>query len=101
VSTLLIVGVMSLTSISFYLVGSRRLGLSTGDLRGALRKMLDCVGTIAIFSVFNLLVGGAVILGVRFVSGHFVSLYLLEDEVWWALSGLQGLTWSLWRQAKG
>jgi hypothetical protein len=91
---------MSLTSISFYLLGTRWLGLSTRQLRTATRVMLDCIGTMVIISALNLLVGAAVILGIRLVTGHFVSMYILEDETWWALSGLQGLTWSLWRQAK-
>jgi hypothetical protein len=96
----LIVGVVGLTSVGFYLLGARVLGLSARQLPGAVRVMLECVGTIVVFSVVNLVVGAALILGLRLLSGRFVSLYLLEDETWWILSALQGLTWSMWRQTK-
>ena len=98
--TVLILGVVGLTSVGFYLLGGHVLGLSPRQLRGAVRVMLECVGTIVVFSIVNLVVGAALIVGIRLVSGHFVSMYLLEDETWWILSGLQGLTWSLWRQTK-
>ncbi len=61
--------------------------------------MLDCIGTILIFTVLNLAIGAAAILGARFLIGRFVSLYFLNDDTWVVLSALQGLTWALWRQA--
>ena len=97
--TLLIVGVVGATSQTSYVVGSRSLGLPTTDLSAALKKMLDGIGTILIFTVLNLAIGAAAILGARFLIGRFVSLYFLNDETWVVLSALQGLTWALWRQA--
>jgi hypothetical protein len=97
--TLWIVGVVGATSLISYVVGSRSLGLPTTDLGAALRKMLDCIGTILIFTVLNLATGAAAILGARFLIGRFVSLYFLNDDTWVVLSALQGLTWALWRQA--
>ena len=96
--TLLIVGIIGVTSVSSYLVASKWLGLSTRNLSTALGNMLDCIGTILIFVVFNLAAGAAVILSVRLVTGKFVSLYFLDDQAWLVLSALQGLTWALWRQ---
>jgi hypothetical protein len=97
--TLWIVGVVGATSLTSYVVGSRSLGLPTTDLSAALKKMLDCIGTILIFTVLNLAVGAAAILGARFLIGRFVSLYVLNDDAWVVLSALQGLTWALWRHA--
>ena len=99
--TLLIVGVVGATSLTSYVVGSRSLGLSTTDLSAALKKMLDCIGTILIFTVLNLVIGAAAIFSVRFLVGRFVSLYFLNDDTWVVLSALQGLTWALWRQTGG
>jgi hypothetical protein len=95
---LLAVGVTGLTSVCAWFVASRWLRLPTGDLIAAVRRMLDCVGTMIIFTVGNLAVGAALILGLRVLGGRFVSLYVLGDDVWFVLSALQGLTWSLWRQ---
>jgi hypothetical protein len=96
--TFLFLLVIGVTSVSSYLGAVKWLGLSTGSLSTALGNMLDCIGTMLIFVVLNLALGAAVILGVRLVGGRFVSLYLLDDQAWLALSALQGLTWSLWRQ---
>jgi hypothetical protein len=53
---------------------------------------------VAAFAIVNLALGAAMILGVRAVTGRFVSLYLLDDVVWIAVSLLQGIAWSLWRE---
>jgi hypothetical protein len=97
---LLVVGVTGLTSVCACFVASRWLRFPTGDLIAALRSMLDCIGTMIIFTVVNLAVGAALIFGMRVLGGRFVSLYVLGDDVWFVLSALQGLTWSLWRQKR-
>ena len=97
-AALLIVGVVGLTSVGSYLVAVRWMGLSTRRLGAAVRAALHCVGMMTIFCALNLGVGAALIVGTRLLTGRFVSLYLLEDGTWWALSALQGLTWSIWRR---
>src|SRR2546422_5715312 len=95
----LIAGVVALTSASAYVIASRWLGLPSAGLWMAIRRLLECLGTAAIFTVVNLSAAAAVILIARVLAGHFMSAYLLDDEVWLVVSALQGLTWALWRQA--
>ena len=95
----LIAGVVALTSASAYVIASRWLGLPSAGLWMAIRRLLECLGTAAIFTVVNLSAAAAVILIARVLAGHFMSAYLLDDEVWLVVSTLQGLTWALWRQA--
>jgi hypothetical protein len=95
---LLLVGVVGLTSLAAYGLAVKGLGLSTVGLRSAVGRMLECVGITLIFAIVNFGVAAAVIFGVRTLSSGFISLYWLDDVAWWALSVLQGLTWSLWRE---
>jgi hypothetical protein len=95
---LLLVGVVAFTSLAAYGLAVKGLGLSTVGLRSAVGRMLECVGIALIFAIVNFGVAAAVIFGVRALSSGFISLYWLDDVAWWALSVLQGLTWSLWRE---
>src|SRR3989442_7929467 len=95
----LIAGVVALTSASAYVIASRWLGLPSAGLWMAIRRLLECLGTAAIFTVVNLSAAAAVILIARVLAGHFMSADLLDDVVWLVVSTLQGLTWALWRQA--
>jgi hypothetical protein len=88
---------VAITSLGAYLVG-RSQGRSPAGLRRTLARFLECLGAVAAFAIVNLALGAAMILGVRAVTGRFVSLYLLDDVVWIALSLLQGIAWSLWRE---
>jgi len=96
---LLIAAVIGLTSFGAYVVGVKRLGLSTGGLRTAVVTMLECVGTFLIFAIINFGVAAGVIFGVRALTAGFLSAYFLDDVVWWVLSVLQGLVWWLWRES--
>lgn len=95
---LFIPGILALTSVSAYWVSVRWAGLSRRRLLAAVWGMFECIGTMLFFVVANLTVAGGVILGARVLLGRFMSLYLLDDVDWFVLSGLQGLTWWLWRQ---
>jgi hypothetical protein len=94
---LLLATVVGLTSLGAYLVGVRRVGLSTAALGTAVVTTLECVGTALIFVVLNLGVAAAVIFGVRTLTTGFMSVYMLNDVSWWVLSVVQGLVWWTWR----
>jgi hypothetical protein len=94
---LLIAIVVGLTSLAAYLVGVRRVGLSTAGLGTAVVTMMECVGTTVIFALVNFGVAAAVIFGVRALTAGFISVYVLGDMAWWILSVLQGLIWWTWR----
>lgn len=89
---------VALTSIGAYVIGVAGLGLSSRGLRTALGKLLECVGTALCFFLVNIGFAVAVIFLVRSVSGRFVSLYLVDDVMWLALSLLQGLAFLWWRE---
>lgn len=89
---------VALTSIGAYVVGVAGLGLSGQGLRAALGKLLECIGTALCFFIANVVVAVVIILLVRSVSGRFVSLYLVDDVMWLALSLFQGLAFQWWRE---
>lgn len=86
------------TSLGAYLVGSRRMALPPAALGRAVGRALDCVGLGLVFLALNLLVGAALVLGLRAATGRFVSLYVLNDGMILLLSVLQGMIAQWWRQ---
>jgi len=90
--------VVGVTSVAAYFIGVKWVGLSTSGLGAALGRLLECIGTGMVFTATNLAVAGGGILGIRIITGHFTSLYILDDVVWLVLSALQGFAWGLWRQ---
>jgi hypothetical protein len=94
-----VVGVVALTSVGAYLIALALLGRPPSGLRAAVGRMLECLGAALVFMIVNLAVGAAIVLGTRATTGGFISIYLLDDATWVVLSALQGLAWSLWRQA--
>jgi hypothetical protein len=97
VTSILILGMVSLSSTAAYVIGRSTLGLPRRSLGAAVHKMLECVGTTLVFFTVNLATVLALILVVRGSTGTFVSVYLAEDLSWLALSLLQGLTFQWWR----
>src|SRR3989442_14689906 len=95
----LIAGVVALTSASAYVIASRWLGLPSAGLWMAIRRLLECLGTAAIFTVVNLSAAAAVILIARVLAGQLLSPCLLDHEVLLGVSTLQSLTWAPSRQA--
>lgn len=94
-----VVGLIGLTSLGAYLVGTRRLGLPARSLGRATRRMLEGIGFILIFLALNVALGTAIILTMRALAGPFVPVYVMTDLVWVGLAVLQGLTFQWWRTA--
>jgi len=88
---------IALTSLVAYLFAVTRLGVRPTELPRALGRLADVVGTGAIFALVNLAAAAGFVLGVRALTGHFLSLYTLDDAVWLTVSMLQGWLWRLWR----
>ena len=92
---------VGLTSVGGYLIGLMWFRLSGKALRPALGKMLECVGATLLFAVLNVALATALILGMRSLTGRFVTVYVVNDATWLALSLLQGLTFQWWRELAG
>ena len=88
---------VSITSLGAFLLGTRCLGLRASGLRRAGRRVLECAGLTVLFLAANLAVGGAAVLGLRVVTGGFVSVYALNDVTLVGLSALQALAFAWWR----
>src|SRR5713101_3654860 len=90
-----------LSTLGTYLIGAKRLGLSTQNLGAAGARMLETVGLIVTFAVVNTAIGVAVILATRTLTHWFLSLYMANDPTLWVLSLLQGLAFQGWRATGG
>jgi hypothetical protein len=60
-------------------------------------ETLECLGLIVIFLAANLAVGAALILGLRALTGRFISVYFVNDATLAILSLLQALVFYRWR----
>ena len=100
-ATIFIPLLVLLSSLGTYLIGVKRLGLSTQNLGAAGARMLETVGLIVIFAVVNTAMGVAVILATRTLTHSFLSLYMANDPTLWVLSLLQGLAFQGWRATRG
>jgi hypothetical protein len=89
-----------LTSLGAYLFAVNRRRLRTVELARALGRLADLVGTGVIFALVNVAVAAGIVLGLRAVTGRFVSLYSVTDPVWLAVSLLQGCLWRLWHDSR-
>ena len=94
ITLMLIVG---LTSLGAYLAAKRFADLRRADLRGAVMETLECLGLVVIFFLANFAVGTALILGLRALSGRFISVYIVNDATLAILSLLQALVFHRWR----
>jgi hypothetical protein len=92
----LLLALVLLTWVAGYLVGTRRWGLARPELGGALRALLETVGTSAVFLVANLGLAVGVVFMIRAGSGHFVSLYAIDDIALAGASLLQGFLFRWW-----
>jgi hypothetical protein len=89
------------TSAGAYAVARRRLRLRRADLPRALGAALECIGLAVVFLLLNAMIGAGVIIGVRALTGYFVSVYLMSDATMVLISGLQGLIfWCWWQRAR-
>ena len=96
-SAITLVLIVVLTSLGAYLVATRVTGLRGADLHGAVTETLECLGLVVIFILANVAVGTVVILGVRALTGWFLSVYIVNDATLAILSVLQALVFHRWR----
>jgi hypothetical protein len=87
---------VAVTSLGAWLVGTRRLGLPGAGLAPAGARMLEAIGLLLVFLALNLVVGTTVILAWRSVTGHFVSLYILNDATLGVFALVQALVFHWW-----
>jgi len=99
-SGVLLLVVAGVTSLGAGLV-LRRSGAETRKLAATLREVFELAGIATLFLVANVVLGLAIVLGVRGLSSHFVSVYLLEDSTLVLLSLLQGAVFFCWRRRGG
>jgi hypothetical protein len=86
------------TALGFALA-TRRFGWPAGGVIAASGKVLECVGLAVVFCLLNVVVGTALVLSARVVSGRFVSLYLGADQTLLVASALQALLIQWWRES--
>ena len=94
--TLVVPALVIVTTGVAWLVGTRRLGLPGAGLAPAGGRMLEAIGLLLIFLALNLGVGATVILAWRSVTGHFVSLYILNDATLGVFALVQALVFHWW-----
>ena len=92
----MIIAIVALTSLGAYVVGTRGFGLGRGRLTQAAIEALECLGLAVVFLTGNLAAGVALILGLRALTGQFISIYWLNDVAVLALSFLQALVLHAW-----
>jgi hypothetical protein len=92
-----LLGLVALSSLLAYLVGTRGFALPPAGLRPALVRLLELIGITVVFFAVNVAVGVAAILALRATTRSFVSIYTLNDITLVALSALQGVLFELWR----
>ena len=97
---LTIIGIVALTSSGAFVIGTRSLGLNRRALGLAVGEALECVGLAVVFLVVNVLAGVVLILGLRALTGRFISIYWLNDVSLAVLSLLQALAFHCWRRTK-
>jgi hypothetical protein len=85
------------TSVAAGLV-VRRAAPPARSLRRAALLVLELVGLATVFVVGNLVLAAAIVLAIRTLSSHFVSIYVLDDLALVALSLLQGAVFFFWRR---
>ena len=96
-SSITLVLIVSLTSLGGYLAATRFAGQRRADLPGAVMETLECLGLVVVFFLANFVVGTALVLGLRAVTGRFISVYIVNDATLAILSLLQALVFHRWR----
>ena len=91
-----VVVLIGLTSLGAYLAGTRAFGLPRPALAAAVRATLEAVGMAAVFLVANLGLAVLAIGAVRAGTGHFISVYTVDDLGVAGASLLQGFLFRWW-----
>ena len=89
-------GIVALTSLGAYLVGTRGLALKTVRLASAILETLECLGLTVLFLAGNLAAGCVLTFGLRVFTGLFISIYWLNDISLFVLSVVQALVFHSW-----
>jgi hypothetical protein len=90
-------GLVGLTSLGAFVGGVRGLGASPRSLGAAVHRMLEAIGLVLLFLALNVGAGVLIVLSLRALTDVFVSVYVMGDLTWLALSLLQGLAFQWWR----
>jgi hypothetical protein len=98
VGSLIVLGVVALTSLGCYLAGAGVLGLRRDKLVPAMTETLEYLGLTAVFLAVNLAVGMALVLVLRALTGSFISVYWLKDITLVLLSFGQAFLFQIWRR---
>ena len=89
--------IIVLTSAGAFAIALRGIGLPGAALPSAIRQALECLGLAVLFLLGNLAVGLVLVLGLRAVTGRFVSVYILNDVTLPIVSLVQALVLHCWR----
>ena len=79
-------------------MGTRVFALNRDKLAAALMEMLECLGLTVVFLLINLSAGTALVLGLRTLTGRFISIYWINDTSLVVLSLVQALAFHCWRR---
>lgn len=94
---LVLFGVVGLTSVGAYVVGTRVFDLAGAGLGRAFGRAVGCIGTALVLFVLNLGVAFATLVAVRSLRMFFIPLYIAADPTLLVLSVLQALVFEAWR----
>ena len=71
--------------------------MSAADLPKAIGDVLEALGLAVVFLLGNVAMGTIAILGLRALTGYFVSIYVVSDVTLPILSLIQALIYQRWR----
>ncbi len=95
--SLTLVVIVLLTSVGAFVVATRGVGLRAAAFPSAVMRALDCLGLAVLFLLGNLGLGLVLVLGLRAITGQFLSVYVLSDATLAVLSLLQALVLHCWQ----
>ena len=90
----------ALTTAAALWLGRRR-GLGSQAFSVAVFRVLECVGLSVLLLAANVMLGMALVLALRAVTGRFLSLYTNTDITLLVLSFLQAILLQAWFQGEG
>ncbi len=96
-ASLILLTIVALTSLAAY-IAERSLGLHPAELLEASMEAFECIGLTMVFFLSNLAVGTTLILALRALTHHFISVYWMNDASLAVLSLLQALIFRRWRE---
>jgi hypothetical protein len=82
--------------VSMTLRGNQRHPSHPDFLLESINALFQCIGAFALFLAMNLALGLAIILTIRSVTPHFMTVYELENPVLIAFSAVQAFVFQRW-----